>query len=72
MNSVTYEKRDDSHYLSRREFTDGTSSPGNSFSTIWTGWKKERFQTRFQASTGDATINVYKETPLPHRDDYQR
>ncbi len=66
MKPVTYEKRDDAHYLSRREFTDGTSSLGNSFSTIWTGWKKERFSTRFQASTGDAAINVYKETPLSY------
>ena len=28
--------------------------------------EKERFSTRFQASTGDAAINVYKETPLSY------
>lgn len=66
MKPVTYEKRDDSHYFSRREFTDGTSSLGNSFSTIWTGWKKERFATRFQASTGDAVIHVNKESALSY------
>lgn len=63
---VTYERRDDAHYLSRREFTDGTSSLGNSFSTIWTGWKKERFPKRFQASANDVMINVNKESSLSY------
>lgn len=66
MKPVTYETRDDAHYLSRREFTDGTSSLGNSFSTIWTEWKKERFSTRFQAGTDDAVINVNKESALSY------
>ena len=39
---VIYAPRDSVYYLSRANFTDGTSSMGNSFSTIWTGWKKER------------------------------
>lgn len=39
---VTYAPRDDAYYLSRREFTDGTSSLGNSFSTKWLAWKRER------------------------------
>lgn len=39
---VLYEPRNEAYYLSRPNFTDGTSSMGNSFSTIWTGWKNVR------------------------------
>jgi len=39
---VRYARRDDNYYQSRRNFTDGTSSMGNSFSTIWTPWKETR------------------------------
>jgi hypothetical protein len=39
---VLYEPRSESYYMSRPNFTDGTSSMGNSFSTIWTGWKNVR------------------------------
>lgn len=66
MKPVTYEIRDDAHYLSRREFTDGTSSLGNSFSTIYTGWKKDRFIQRFQASTDGVQIHVTKENFLSY------
>ena len=37
---VTYEPRNEAYYVSRENFTDGTSSMGNSFSTVWTGWKQ--------------------------------
>lgn len=36
---VLYAPRNEAYYMSRSNFTDGTSSMGNSFSTIWTGWK---------------------------------
>ena len=39
---VLYAPRNEAYYMSRPNFTDGTSSMGNSFSTIWTGWKKTR------------------------------
>jgi len=39
---VLYEPRSEAYYLARPNFTDGTSSMGNSFSTIWTGWKDTR------------------------------
>ncbi len=39
---VLYEPRNEAYYMSRANFTDGTSSMGNSFSTIWTGWKDTR------------------------------
>ena len=42
MRPVVYAPRDGNYYVSRKNFMDGTSSMGNSFSTIWTGWKKER------------------------------
>lgn len=64
MKPVTYERRDDAHYLSRIEFTDGTSSLGNSLSTIYTGWKKERFIKRFQTDSDQATITMNKESAL--------
>jgi hypothetical protein len=41
-NPVLYEPRNEAYYLARQNFTDGTSSMGNSFSTIWTGWKDKR------------------------------
>jgi len=37
-----YEPRDGQYYMSRTNFTDGTSSIANTFSTIWTDWKKGR------------------------------
>lgn len=40
-----YEPRNDVYYVSRVNFTDGTSSMGNSLSTIWTPWKKTRSLT---------------------------
>ena len=36
---VLYAPRNEAYYLSRPNFTRGTSSMGNSFSTIWSGWK---------------------------------
>ncbi len=39
---VLYQPRNEAYYLARPNFTDGTSSMGNSFSTIWTGWKDTR------------------------------
>ncbi|HUD20171.1 MAG TPA: hypothetical protein VMR81_07045 [Patescibacteria group bacterium] len=37
-----YAPRNDQYYLSRQNFTNGTSSMGNSLSTIWTSWKQIR------------------------------
>jgi hypothetical protein len=57
LHPVEYQPRTDSQYLTNREFTDGTSSMGNSFSTIWTGWKKERPQSRVSIISGRATVS---------------
>lgn len=50
---VIYEPRDEVYYLSRPNFTDGTSSMGNSFSTIWTGWKDIRPESEIIIQNGD-------------------
>ncbi len=47
---VQYEPRNEAYYLSRPNFTDGTSSTGNSFSTIWTGWKTTRPEISYPVS----------------------
>jgi len=49
---VVYEPRDDVYYQSRQNFTDGTVSMGNSFSTIWTGWKKTRPKEMIEVMNG--------------------
>ncbi len=46
---VLYAPRNEAYYLSQPNFINGTSSMGNSFSTIWTGWKDT-------PATGGATL----------------
>ncbi|MCX8008888.1 MAG: 6-pyruvoyl-tetrahydropterin synthase-related protein [Patescibacteria group bacterium] len=58
---VTYEPRDDSYYLTKPEFTDGTSSMGNSFSTIWTSWIPQRASN---VVTGNGYIEYIEESYL--------
>lgn len=53
---VTYEPRSDEYYLSRREFTDGTTTVGNSFSTVWLPWQKERASQIFEKGQGESII----------------
>lgn len=50
---VLYEPRSESYYLARPNFTDGTSSMGNSFSTIWSGWKTTRPASTIIVKNGD-------------------
>ena len=65
MRPVTYETRDDQYYLSQKEFTDGTSSLGNSFSTIWSPWKKERAKDKAEVIGGVGEIGeVSDEDPI--------
>lgn len=61
MRPVVYEPRSDAYYLSRREFTDGTTTVGNSFSTRWAPWRKERPKERVERKTGDATVSRLQE-----------
>lgn len=57
---VTYEPRNDMYYLTKKEFTDGTSSLGNSFSTIWTSWIKDRPE---QIVNGNVEVQNLRSTP---------
>jgi hypothetical protein len=52
---VQYAPRNEAYYLARNNFTDGTSSMGNSFSTIWTGWKEKRPEAELVAQNGRIT-----------------
>jgi len=49
---VVYAPRDGQYYTSRKNFTDGTSSMGNSFSTIWTDWKSKRSEYLIEVTNG--------------------
>ena len=67
---VIYAPRDDAYYLSRREFTDGTSSLGNSFSTKWSPWKPQRAAKRVEILTGVGVMNgIGEEDPVDLRFD---
>ncbi len=52
-----YVSRSDEYYLTRRNFTDGTSSLGNSFSTRWSDWKKERAKESVEIIAGLAKVS---------------
>lgn len=53
---AVYEPRNDAYYQSRENFTDGTSSMGNSLSTVWTVWKEKRAPSIVTDTSG---------TPIP-------
>lgn len=53
---VLYQPRSDEQYINNPNFIDGTSSMGNSFSTIWTGWKSMRPDSPSQLVEGHAVI----------------
>lgn len=63
---VIYAPRSDSYYLSRLNFTDGTSSLGNSFSTIWSPWKKTRPRQKIEIIHGDAVANGLTASPVDY------
>lgn len=53
---ATYEPRDEAYYLSRKNFTDGTSSMGNSFSTRWMTWQPNRPDKRMEVVSGEGSV----------------
>ncbi len=55
---VQYAPRNEAYYLARPNFTDGTSSMGNSFSTIWTGWKETRSDISYSGSFLDREYRI--------------
>lgn len=64
---VTYEPRADQHYLTRPEFTQGTSSMGNTFSTRWTDWKQVLPEQRIEFIEGEGSYMATVTRPLEYR-----
>ncbi len=64
---VTYERREDNHYITNPNFTDGTSSLGNSFATKWSGWKRTRFTDRFVFNPPNIHVSYAVELPNYYR-----
>lgn len=64
---VVYAPRSDAYYLSRPNFTDGTSSLGNSFSTRWSDWKKDRPVKKIEVVNGDAIATGLTTSPLRYQ-----
>lgn len=63
---VTYELRSDQYYLTKREFTDGTSSLANTFSTRLRPWIEERAPQKIEVLVGEATITQRAIRPLEY------
>jgi uncharacterized membrane protein len=63
-NPVVYALRSDEFYLTRQNFTDGTSSMGNTFSTRWSDWKKDRPAQKIEVVNGDAKATGLTTSPL--------
>lgn len=61
---VVYAPRSDEYYLSRPNFTDGTSSLGNSFSTRWSSWKEKRPAQKIDVVAGGAAIADLTSSPV--------
>lgn len=53
---VVYPPREDDYYVSKRQFTDGTSSIGNSFATVWFSWKPTRAEKTVDILSGDLQV----------------
>ncbi len=55
---VIYASRSDAYYLTKSNFTDGTSSLGDSFSTRWSAWKNERAKEKIEVISGSAQLSI--------------
>jgi len=66
MRPVIYASRNDMYYQTRREFTDGTSSLGNTFSSVWTEWKRNRPQKKVEIRSGRASVGDQHLTTRAH------
>lgn len=61
---VVYAPRSDAYYLTKPNFTDGTSSLGNAFSTRWSAWKRERPGKKIELISGNGEIHLTRGKPL--------
>ncbi len=64
--AFVYYPRNDSHYLSRSNFTDGTNSPGNAFNTKWLDKVPPKAKSRISITGGSVTLKNLKITPLSY------
>ena len=53
-----YLYRDDSYYLTRSNFIDGTNSPGNVFNTVWFDTKLKKVNNKLVFIKGSGTIKI--------------
>ena len=54
-----YHEREDSHYLTRSNFTDGTNSPGDAFNTKWLSAVPKKAKNKVEILKGEGeVINV--------------
>ena len=51
-----YLNRDDSYYVTRSNFIDGTNSPGNVFNTIWMREQEKREKEKLRILSGDGVV----------------
>jgi uncharacterized membrane protein YfhO len=58
-----FHQRDDSYYLTRSNFIDGTNSPGNSFNTIYLAAALKRTSIRASLESRDGSINTISTYP---------
>lgn len=66
-----YHQRDDTYYLTRPNFIDGTNSPGNAFNTTWFNptLKRQKEKTSLIEGKGKIKVNSIKSTEyLLHAD----
>ncbi|MEK7502701.1 MAG: 6-pyruvoyl-tetrahydropterin synthase-related protein [Patescibacteria group bacterium] len=55
---ATYYQRNDDHYLTRSNFTDGTNSPGNVFNTRWLSEIPKKSNSKFEFIQGKGDLKV--------------
>ena len=55
---ATYYQRNDDHYLTRSDFTDGTNSPGNVFNTRWLSEIPKKSNSKFEFIQGKGDLKV--------------
>lgn len=51
-----YHQRDDNYYTTRKNFIDGTNTPGNAFNTIWMNTSLQREKDRLRFKSGEGSI----------------
>lgn len=58
-----YHDRDDSHYLTRANFTQGTNSPGNAFNTLWIDRPLKKKDRLIEVISGKGNVSELEVAP---------